>query len=208
MQVSWQQLVTCTVFRELRSKQLGAGEHPCLQAGMNPKGTCRVLGARAVHKPRPHAPAEWRRNTEKLSELWASPKARLVPLSGDKVLVQPHRGGGGSRPEGQQQPGAPPPPTLEPVLLQPAAEAAARFVDPAAPHIFLGVDEAGDGAPYFAAQVTDKEALVSALLAQAVAAAGAGPSPTAAETPGAAAGDTGSSSNSSSSSSSEVKHCL
>lgn len=71
-----------------------------------------------------------RRDTERLSELWASDTAVLVPLARDKVLVQRTS-----------------PTTVAPVLLRPAA-AYATDAQQAASAIFLGVD--ATGAPYFA----------------------------------------------------------
>jgi hypothetical protein len=83
-----------------------------------------------------------RRDQERLSELLASDKAVLVPLTRDKVLVR--RIG---------------PSTLVPVLLTPAAPYIAQQAQ-GATTIFLGVDAAG--APYFAVDASDPAGLAQA----------------------------------------------
>ncbi|KAJ9507122.1 hypothetical protein QJQ45_004727 [Haematococcus lacustris] len=102
-----------------------------------------------------------------LAELWSDPAARLVPLAADKVLVQPRAPEGAPSPadtQGAAQPGHPQDrsyPKLRPVLLRPAAAAAAALTAPGATPTFLGKDAAG--VPYFALELADAQAALNHL---------------------------------------------
>lgn len=116
--------------------------------------------------------AEWRKDTNKLSDLLARSDARLLPLANDRVLVSHIPSTSPPSPSPQSTAlkyrlqgvtpitPAPPPlpapparslPTLAPVTLEPAADWVTEHAAPNAATIFLGVDD--QGVPYFAVQV-------------------------------------------------------
>jgi NAD+ diphosphatase len=110
-----------------------------------------------------------RRNSTYISDLFSAQQACLIPLSASQVLVmnsQDHSSNGSSR---NSSSGSAAAPALAPVLLSPAAPVASQLAVSPADAIFLGVD--GQGRPFFAAEVKDKDAVLTCAQAAAAAAA-------------------------------------
>lgn len=102
--------------------------------------------------------AEWRRDSEQLSHLFSHPHAKLLLITRDKCMVTEISSSTETSSAPAPPSNNPAQPTIRPVLMEPAAPAAAAYAKKDAPHVFLGVD--ANGHPYFATEAADPEALV------------------------------------------------